>query len=552
MSIYVICSESQADRTSLFNKLRALKIKDQHFHGVFKFENNGQKDSSTLSDIFGNKKQIKIDNNGAAPKDGYWLTLQEWSQCSKKCDSGTSTFQRMCIPPKKGGKPCIGQALLVKPCNTHPCPKVTGTKEDLANKKNTEVLKPIVKIMHFTNNPQRFTLCKIKESDMMIFDDGTDPIKQNEPLFRGKDIDKIGGIRIPSRVVMNTKTISIFAGDEFETLYMSLVLKKTKFMKIKNRKGCFKLYETASRYTTLCPYNADVSTKELEEWENDFFTFRDKCGRSERDNMDEKEKRELDNKIKDEMEKARQNVIDAANEERKVKKAESADNETKDVIKQTHTTALKAIQKETNLEELIKQEAEEKNKQEEIAIRKQIEMEKKKQSCVAKAIREKELENQMQEKAKEISETVKEIKSEAAAQVLRKRQNLKKLINEINKKAELKRNKLRQQLAQVRMSMASDLGKAYKKGDSAKCKKAMGNMKTRNDYCIATFSDDFAQLDYCRKTDDFCETCCQAEFGEMMSGEKDECLKKICKKPSENGETEDEEKDKKKNSEKTQ
>jgi len=331
---------------------------------------------------------------------------------------------------------------------------------------------------------------------------------------------------------MNTKTISIFAGDEFETLYMSLVLKKTKFYKLKNRKNCFKLYETASRYTTLCPYNADVSSKESEEWENDFFTFRDKCGRSEKDDMNERERRELDNKINDEMAKAKQAVIDEANEQRKMKKAESTDNDSKDIVKETHTTALKAIQKETNLEELIKQEAEEKNKQEEIAIRKQIEMEKKKQSCVAKAIREKELENQMQEKAKEIEETVKEIKSEAAAQVLRKRAKLKKIIMEINKKAELKRNKLRQQLQQVRMGIASDIGKAYKKGDSGKCVKANNNLKIRNDYCIATFSEDFVQLDYCRQADDFCEVCCQAEFGEMMSGEKDECIKTCKKKDS--------------------
>jgi len=80
------------------------------------------------------------------------------------------------------------------------------------------------------------------------------------------------------------------------------------------------------------------------------------------------------------------------------------------------------------------------------------------------------------------------------------------------------------------MSIASDLGKAYKKGDSAKCIKARDNKKARHDYCIAAFSDDYAQLSYCRETEEFCETCCQAEFGEMMSAEKEECLKKVCNK----------------------
>ena len=296
MTIFIICTESEGDRTSLFNKIRALKIKDQHMNGLFKFEKaqGAGKDKETLSDLFGDKKKNPNDKN-TSPKDGYWLTLQEWSQCSKKCDSGTSTFQRMCIPAKKGGKPCKGDALLVKPCNRQPCPKVTSKSEEMKNKENTTILKPIVKIMPFTNHPQRFTLCKIKESDMMIFDDGKDPIKQNEPLFRGKDIDSIGGIKIPSRVVMNTKTLSIFAGDSFETLYLSFSIKKTKFYKIKNRKNCFKLIETASRYTTLCPYNAEVSSTEFEAWEKDFFTFRDKCSRPNKD-LDGKEEKDLKKK----------------------------------------------------------------------------------------------------------------------------------------------------------------------------------------------------------------------------------------------------------------
>lgn len=529
MSIYVICFDSANEKTTLFNKLRALKIQDQHNHEVFKFLDNdlAKKNKETFSDLFKDKKENPINKGDGGVKDGYWLTLQDWSQCSKKCDKGTSTFHRMCIPPKKGGKPCQGEAVITKPCNQHPCPKVTVNGEPLKEKKNTQVLKPIIKIMPFTNHPQRYTLCKIKESDMMIFNDGKDPMKQNDPLFKGKKIDDIGGIRIPSRVVMNTKTISVFAGDEFETLYMSFLLKKTGFHKSK-AKNCFDLHETASRYITLCPYGCDTDSKEFNEWEKDFFLFRDQCYRGNSE-LDDKEKEELEKKIKDNVEKARNQAIQEVNEERKKKKAEGDIKETKVLVQETNTMAMNAIQKETNLEELIKQEAEEKNKREEILLRQQIELENKKRNCVAKAIREKELENQMNEKAKEIKETIKTIKEEAAKQVLNKRKNLRKLIDSINKKAELKRNKLRQQLMQVRMNIASDIGNAYRKGDVAKCTKAMNDPKQRNNYCIARFSDDFAQLNYCREGDDFCEVCCQAEFGEMMSSEKEDCMKKVCK-----------------------
>ena len=102
-------------------------------------------------------------------------------------------------------------------------------------------------------------------------------------------------------------------------------------------------------------------------------------------------------------------------------------------------------------------------------------------------------------------ETINTIKTEAAAQVLMKRNNLKRLISQLNKKAELKRNKLRQELQNVRMTIASDLGKAYKKGDVTKCIRAYSNPKSKSDYCIATFSEDFAQLEFCRNTDEFCD-----------------------------------------------
>jgi hypothetical protein len=46
----------------------------------------------------------------------------------------------MCIPPKKGGKPCQGDSILVKSCNTHPCPKVFTSNEVNNNKNQVEIL----------------------------------------------------------------------------------------------------------------------------------------------------------------------------------------------------------------------------------------------------------------------------------------------------------------------------------------------------------------------------------------------------------------------------
>lgn len=213
-----------------------------------------------------------------------------------------------------------------------------------------------------------------------------------------------------------------------------------------------------------------------------------------------------------------------------MKKAIQSQGDLAVLVKNTQGVAMKAIQKEQTLEELIKQEAEEKNKMEEERMRKLIEAEMKKKECVLKAIKEKELENQIQEKAKEIQQTINQIKQEAAAQVLVKRNNLKKALNQINQKAALKRNKLRQELLNVRMSIASELGKAYKKGDVNKCVDALSSQSKKYNYCISTFADDFINLNYCKNTEEFCELCCGAEFGEMMSNDKEKCMKQVCPK----------------------
>ena len=55
---------------------------------------------------------------------GYRMILQDWSQCTKKCGGGLSYQHLMCIPPKNGGKNCIGQPIRTRPCNPQPCPTV--------------------------------------------------------------------------------------------------------------------------------------------------------------------------------------------------------------------------------------------------------------------------------------------------------------------------------------------------------------------------------------------------------------------------------------------
>lgn len=61
--------------------------------------------------------------------DGKWVILQDWSQCTQICGGGRQYLQRLCVPPQNGGIPCDGETLLVKECNTNPCPTVITTEK---------------------------------------------------------------------------------------------------------------------------------------------------------------------------------------------------------------------------------------------------------------------------------------------------------------------------------------------------------------------------------------------------------------------------------------
>lgn len=189
---------------------------------------------------------------------------------------------------------------------------------------------------------------------------------------------------------------------------------------------------------------------------------------------------------------------------------------------------MQALQKEISLEQMIQHEEEERIKSEEEQLKITIENEKKKKECVLKAIKERELENQYNTQAKQIEETINNIKQETAQQVLIRRNNLKKIIEKLRQKHDLKKNKLQQELQSVKISIASEIGKHYKKGDMERCQVAAADSKKRNEYCTATFSEDPANLNYCKSTEEFCNFCCENEISELFVDERIKCVKSVC------------------------
>jgi hypothetical protein len=149
-----------------------------------------------------------------------------------------------------------------------------------------------------------------------------------------------------------------------------------------------------------------------------------------------------------------------------------------------------------------------------------------------KALATKKEENQMNVKAKEAEQQVETIKKTTAEQIDQRR---KMFLEEYKKKiqdAHLRENKLKQELKIVRIEMADEIKKAYKKGSNENCETAMKSSDDRDKYCIANFSEkaDFEMLNQCRNSDQFCNLCCENEYGDMNSTERLTCKSSVCLK----------------------
>ena len=311
--------------------------------------------------------------------DGYWIVLQEWSQCTLKCGGGKSYLQRMCVPPKEGGKPCVGDAVLSKDCNKQPCPGAVSAGGK-GNTTEQKINKPIVKIMPFSSKPQRYTKCVIKESDMMYTKQmgKKDSTNVNVPANK----DSVDTIQVPVRVIMNNRTLTIYAGEDFDTHLDSFNILGSNIISAdpKTAKGnelaCFWVNSEDGRTAHLCPFGCASNTKVVEEWRYDFNLFKYQC------NYGHKEQElnfNLQKKLESKIAAAKQGLMDEAQEDVKKRAQKTEEKKLATHIQKVNSVALQAIQKEINVEEMIKNEEQERERKEEEEISKRIDAEKEKQ-----------------------------------------------------------------------------------------------------------------------------------------------------------------------------
>lgn len=505
---WIICTDSAKAKAKLLGTLVKLRIFKQRALGFTERTDKPRIKKQTISTELAAANTPKVEKPaGWKIIDGYWILLSDWSECTLKCGGGYRYQQWMCIPPKKGGRPCIGQAIRTRPCNRKPCPNVggLGTLQRLA--KGAEVAKPVYKLLPFTARPQRYVRCSVKEQDV---------------LYKTYD-NNLREIKLPSRIVMNNRTITLYNDERYHKHVFTFNLPQVSIYSSIKDPCCFFLRSLNQQYE-ICGFQTDCGTrtnpKFYKSWEHDFVLWQTQCFKPLNDKAwDSKEKRLWDTSL----EKVNLDMLGEKAKLLREKLDQFTQTNLEKKIKRTHKTAMKALKKEAAMERMIEKEEKERYDKEQKFLMSVIKKEKKKRDCLDKALKDRELEDERNRKAKEAEMTINAIKQEAAKQVEKKRDSLKKRLEKIKAKARRRRRLLEAQLQKVRGQIANKIVNSNRFGDWKLCKAARGTKDKVAKYCDANFTTDFVKNRQCKDPEDFCYVCCENEYGNMYIKQRDKC-----------------------------
>ncbi len=287
---------------------------------------------------------IKLLNEPQIPRNetevSRWVNLQDWSTCTLACGGGTQTLHRYCLKVPEG-KDCEGEPILTQPCNCQPCTNVTDEVID------TQLLPTEIRIVPVSLRPQKYKKCEIKEEDLDIirYDIGNLRIPP----------------RIPSRVILNNHTISIFESGSSDSLLSSYKLKDLKILEVFHEdKKCLKIGACASKFTVMCIMCTDSSSEDperrIKNWIKDIEEFANECNQStekirRRKGISDDDPRLIKLKRELEEEDLRKQMFKIKN--REVKKSEVKSEKT---LKMAQIIAMRTLDKELKYEERLEKE----------------------------------------------------------------------------------------------------------------------------------------------------------------------------------------------------
>jgi len=509
---WIICTDKSIDKQKFLMMLLKLKIRRQREFGqVTTWDDIKSRRNAMSNTINGVMRIVKSKPlKRGSPKDGYWMLLQDWTECSLKCGGGTSWQHWMCVPPKQGGKPCKGSAIRTRPCNTRKCPGVTSLIK-LVNGTRSEVKKPIIKVAPFSLRPQRYSKCLIKDNDAFL--------SSYNPETRTKT-------KLPVRVVMNNQTFTIFGDDSYTNVIYSFKLEYTNIIR-DSKFCCFKIIDSHKQYS-ICGYDAycgdRLNNQWVNQWRKDFDLFRLVCrqGRAKA-LLSQEDEHELEQNLHGKINIAKEELIALKQElmEKKEKRYEQRIMRGK--VLKTQNDGFTLLQREVDMENMIKKEEKEKEGVDIKNVLKVLKAEKRKKKCLRKTLKKREKENQKLLEERENQNEIKKINREVSIEVELKRNELKRQVALMRLRARRKKAEVQEQVTRVRGQMAKELMEANKNGDIQFCRKGKFDILYRKDYCDSNFRDDFIKNTDCKDNETFCYLCCENEFGNSFLDRRDEC-----------------------------
>jgi hypothetical protein len=481
---------------------------------------NRKLNNPSVKDLLSVKTDFIEKRKDAKPADGYWILLQDWTSCSLKCGGGKSYQQWMCVPPKKGGRKCLGKSIRIRPCNTQPCPSVlVNNPNGIVKKSPLDSIKPsIIVSQPFSNRPQNFMKCVIKENDVFYIDPVTDRSK-----------------KIPSRIVLNTRSISLYTDMNFKDNVFSFNLKDTNFTPYRKDKCCFNL-ESGTQIFTICGGfgqkcgGGKETYSFFENWRNDFKLFKYGCYEEfKKESFLESKAKKAEDKLK---EAAGLSIIeDRANLVKKKLVKKEMDVLAGKVTK-TEALAMRAIKREFDIEKMITQEIQQKTMLETKLLLEKKKHEEKKRECLEQLFSAKKKESYRLRMLSFQNAQINSIKKDAEKQILIKRAKMRNKIKEILTKSLRRRKQIEGEIRKIRSVIANKLMTENRKGSSEICLKGMESKKNRLEYCKHRIVDSFIQYNECIQETTFGNICCENEFGNMHIEERDKCIAMLDKKLS--------------------
>ena len=331
------------------------------------------------------------------------------------------------------------------------------------------------------------------------------------------------GTQVPVRVVMNNETFTAFSGFKFEDLRKTFKLSKCNFSSTSKYPNCFVVSQSDKYSATFCDFGMTSSPNFFAEWHYDFNLFKYQC-HTKTSSVEVK----LEEEMKEEVKKLKQQMkVDILMKKTVEKKEEAAPL----LVKKEGDIALKALSKELDIEKNLEQEELLREEEESETLDYQLNLEKKKEECIVKAIQEREKESQFNLRQEEKAEELDHLRSAAKKQILIRRDYLRKKLQNLKERAKKKNEIKASQIMSVRMEVAQAVTKSLRKGLISNCVRALSSEPNWEAYCNGFFNSDYSYMTNCLKeVDKKCDICCEREFGDIYVEDKKRCMDEVCVK----------------------